>query len=185
MERLEGETLQEFDDRLKKRKNQPRKQRIWKSWVMKDYYRWLRKSRWKYLNGQDIDEHTFHSITRDLFKEIAERLANGEFLTLGYSLGKIQIVKRKGFDKRKQGNSYGVDWKATIKLWYEDKEAMEKKQLVRIIEKEIFRITYVKDTGHPLRYHELPFMMLYPNRTLRLAISKNIKEGKLDAILKE
>lgn len=187
MEKLEGETLEEFDYKLKKR-NQPRHHKIWRSWQMKDYHRWLRKRRWKDLNGERVDEITFHAITRDLFQEIANKVAQGERLYLGYGLGKIEITKRAGGVKYVNGklrNNYGVDWKSTIKLWYEDKEAMKKKQLVRLVEKEIFRITYNKNAGNGnyLRHPTILFMMLYPNRTLRRAVSKNIKEGKLDALM--
>ena len=181
MENME-ETLEEFDYKLKKR-NQPRKQRIWRSWRVQDFYKWLRRRKWKDV-GERLTEEMVYALTRDIFKAIANKISYGETLHLGQGLGKIEIVKRYGNPKNK-GSRYGVDWKKTIKLWYEDKEAMEKRTLVRIVEREIFRITYNKNIRNTrsMSCSTLPYIMLYPNRTLKLEISKHIKEGSLDAVL--
>jgi hypothetical protein len=37
-----------------------------------------------------------------------------------------------------------IDWDATLKLWYEDKESFENKTLVRVESEEIFKVYYNK-----------------------------------------
>ena len=57
-----------------------------------------------------------------------------------------------------------IDWNATLKLWYEDKEAYEDRFLVRINVPEIYKIFYNKNLAN---YNNKSFYQFTPNRDLK------------------
>ena len=74
--------------------------------------------------------------------------------------------------------NYPIDWDTTVKLWYEDKEAFENKTLVKIQNKEVYKIYYNRLNTN---YKNKSFYQFFPNRTLKRTLSKNIREGLVDA----
>ena len=167
-------SFNEFEKAVRK-KHSKRKHKIKGSWGEYDFYKWLRKRKWEDIGGR-LTEKEFYMLMDDIFKGISDKLVEGEGLKLPYRLGSIELGKKEGIAKYHNGKlitNYQIDWQKTIKLWYEDKEAMKKKQLVRIVEKSIFKVAYLKKIS--------PYIALFPNRTLKLNIKDAIKENKIDA----
>lgn len=167
-------TFEEFEKVIRK-KTEKRKHKIKNSWGEYDFYKWLRKRGWKDIGGL-LTEKDFYVLMSDIFSQVADRVVMGESLKLPYRMGVIELGKKNGVVKYNEKgfySNYQIDWQKTIKLWYEDKEAMQKKQLVRIVEKSIYKIGYFKKIT--------PFMALFPNRTLKQRIKEAIKNNEIDA----
>lgn len=176
MENMEEKkvTFDEFEKAVRK-KNESRKHKIKNSWGEYDFYKWLRKREWKDIGGR-LTEKEFYIYMDEIFSRVADKLVEGESLKLPYRMGAIEVGKKPGMTKLHNGkiiSNYQIDWQKTIKLWYEDKEAMQKKQLVRIVEKTIYKIAYLKKIT--------PFMALFPNRTLKQRIKEAIQNNEFDA----
>ena len=73
-----------------------------------------------------------------------------------------------------------IDWDATLKLWSEDKESYEKKTLIRIEEREIFKVLYDKSNA---LYNNKSFYSFELNRDVKVALKKQLKNGLLDAFM--
>lgn len=71
-----------------------------------------------------------------------------------------------------------IDWDRTLKLWYEDEEAYKERTLVKVEEKEIYKVYYNKQLAD---YQNMVFYEFKVNRELKRGIKQRIKEGKLDA----
>ena len=71
-----------------------------------------------------------------------------------------------------------VNWNATLKLWYEDPESYNNKTLVRLEYEEIFRVYYNKSNAN---YNNKSFYEFRPIRDIKKGITRNIKQGILDA----
>lgn len=167
-------TLEEFAGAIQRR-NDKRKHKIKNSWGEYDYYKWLRKRGWKDIGGL-LTEKDFYMLMSEIFSQISDRIAMGESLKLPYRMGIIELGKKNGIVKFNENgvySNYQIDWQKTIKLWYEDKEAMQKKQLVKIVEKSIFKIGYFKKIT--------PFIALFPNRALKQKIKNAVRNNEIDA----
>lgn len=167
-------TLEKFTEALQKRKEK-RKHKIKNSWGEYDYYKWLRKRGWRDI-GNLLTEKDFYILMSDIFSQISDKIAAGESLKLPYRMGVIELGKKNGTLKVRDGKlytNYQIDWQKTIKLWYEDKEAMQKKQLIRIVEKAIFKIGYFKKLT--------PFLALFPSRALKQKVKKAVQNNEIDA----
>ena len=60
-------------------------------------------------------------------------------------MGGLELRSNNTYVKFKNGKlktNRMIDWNATLKLWYNDKEAKHKKQLVRLENKKIFSVFY-------------------------------------------
>ena len=96
-------------------------------------------------------------------------------------MGTIELRKRPVVYDIKSGKlkvSAPIDWDRTLKLWYEDEEAYKEKTLVKVEEKEIFKVYYNKQLAD---YSNQVFYEFNVNRELKKRLKQRIKEGKIDA----
>jgi hypothetical protein len=96
-------------------------------------------------------------------------------------MGQIELRKYNTyvkFDDGKIKTNRGVDWDATLKLWYEDSEAKENKIIVKMEDPEVFILYYNKVMSN---FNNKSLYDFKPNRELLLAVKKAGKEGKIDA----
>ena len=159
--------------------NQPRKHEITGSLGVYDAYKYIRKNKWFDI-GRPLTEHEFYTIIRSINNFLAEELLKGNDLDLPHRLGKIELRKYEGRVFYKNGNIHTnlpIDWDATLKLWAEDKESYDNKLLVRLEEKEIFKVFYNKSKAN---YNNKSFYEFEVNRDLKRRLKQKIKEG-LDA----
>ena len=135
-----------------------------------DAYKYIRKNKWFNI-GRPLTEHEFYQIIRRINNYLAEELINGNDVIFPNRMGKLELRKRNSLPViDKNGNlkvTYAIDWDSTLKLWYEDEEAFNNKTLVRLPERNIFRIKYKKNTAN------------YNNKSLKeLKVNRNIKVKK-------
>lgn len=145
-------------------------------------YKYIRKNKW-YDIGRPLKEGEFYRIIRRINEYLANELVNGNEIKLPHRLGTLEIRKkpsRLSIVDGKLVTNLPIDWDATLKLWYEDKESFENKTLVRIESEEIFKVYYNKKDAN---YRNKSYYEFKPNRLIQRNLAKNIREGNLDAYL--
>lgn len=133
------------------------------------------------LIDKAIDKKLFRLIVREFNLHLAEKLSQGEDIQFPHHMGRVEIRKYKPVVKFKDGklqNGMPVDWDATIRLWYEDPECMENKQLVRRIEKEVFKVFYNKSQAD---FENKTYYDFQVNRELKRSLKDKIKNREIDA----
>lgn len=146
-----------------------------------DAYKYIRKNKWFNI-GRPLTEHEFYQIIRRINNYLAEELVNGNDIIFPNRMGKLELRKRNSLpviDKNgKLKVTYAIDWDKTIKLWFEDEEAYNKRQLVKIPEKEIFRIRYSKEDAN---YKNKSFIEFQVNRDIKVRLKQKIKNNEIEA----
>lgn len=163
-----------------KKVNEPRVHKVNNSLGVYDAYKWIRKNKWLNI-GRPLTEHEFYSIIRIVNDYLADSLLHGEDIKLPHRMGRIELRKYDviiSFDGEKVKTNLPIDWDRTLKLWYEDEEAYENKTLVKVEEKEIFKVYYNRQLAD---YNNQSFYEFHVNRELNRRLKQRIKEGKIDA----
>lgn len=145
-----------------------------------DAYKWLRKRKWEDI-GRCLTEHEFYSIIRRVNNYLRDSLLCGKEVTFPCKMGKLELRKVKTFVDLKNGKvitNYPIDWNKTLRLWYEDEEAYKNKTLIKMEEKEIFKIFYNKGLAD---YNNQIFFEFQVNRDIKRGLVKRIKDGSIDA----
>lgn len=171
--------LTDFLNSIKKI-NEPRTHRVNNSLGVYDSYKWIRKNKWLNI-GRPLTEHEFYSIIRRVNDCLADSFLHGNDIELPHRMGRIELRKygvRISFDGEKVKTNLPVDWDKTLKLWYEDEESYKEKTLVRMEEKEIFKVYYNKQSAD---YNNQAFYEFNANKELKKRLKQRIKEGVLDA----
>lgn len=162
--------------------NKSRVHKVNKSLGVYDCYKWLRKRKWVDI-GQRLTEHEFYNIIRKVNNLLALELSLGKDIKLPHRMGIIELRKTNTYIKFKEGKlctNLPIDWDRTLKLWCEDEEAYKARTLIKMEEKELFKIYYNKAKA---AYNNKAFYQFNFNRDLKKAIKENIKMGNIDAFL--
>ena len=165
-----------------KRVNGPRIHKVKNSYGVYDGFKYYRKNRPK-EHKYVLTESQYFSIIRRVNELLGEALINGEDVTLPYRLGRLEIRKyeaRITTDGKKVRTNLPIDWDRTLKLWYEDKESYKNKTLIKVEEKEIYKVYYNRNVAD---FTNKAFYQFDVNRELKRRLKQNIKEGKLDAFI--
>lgn len=162
--------------------NKSRVHKVNKSLGVYDCYKWLRKRKWVDI-GQRLTEHEFYNIIRKVNNLLALELSLGKDIKLPHRMGVIELRKTNTYIKFKEGKlctNLPIDWDRTLKLWCEDEEAYKARTLIKMEEKELFKLYYNKAKA---AYNNKTFYQFNFNRELKKAIKENIKMGNIDAFL--
>ena len=147
-----------------------------------DIYKHIRKNKW-YDIGQPITEHQFYTIIREVNNVLADNLLKGNDIVFPNKMGRLEVRKFEPiirFEDNKLTVRLPIDWDRTLKLWSEDEEAYKERTLVKMEEKEIFKVCYNKTRAD---FPNKGFYQLQINRDLKIALKKKIKLGNFDAFL--
>ena len=146
-----------------------------------DAYKFIRKNKWLSI-PRGLTEHEFYQIIRRINNYLADELISGNDVVFPNRMGKLELRKRNSLpiiDKNgKLKVTYAIDWDKTLKLWFEDEEAYNKKQLVKIPEREIFRIRYSKEDAN---YKNKSFIEFQVNRDIKVRLKQKIKNNEIEA----
>ena len=146
-----------------------------------DAYKYIRKNKWFNI-GRPLTEHEFYQIIRRINNYLAEELVNGNDITFPNRMGKLELRKRNSLPVIDKNGSlkvtYAIDWDSTLKLWYDDEEAFNSKTLVKLPERNIFRVKYNKDSAN---YENKSFMEFQINRDIKTRLKQKIKNNEIDA----
>lgn len=169
----------EFIDSIRKI-HDSRKHKVTNSYGIYDGYKYYRKNKpkdSKYI----LTESQYFSITRKINELLAQALSQGDDIVLPSRLGRLEIRKYKAsisYDGNKVKTNLPIDWDKTLKLWYEDEDSFKNKTLVKIEEKEIYKLYYNKNSAN---YNNKSFYQFNFNRELKRKLKNIIKEGNIDA----
>lgn len=160
--------------------NESRIHKVNKSLGVYDSYKWVRKNKWLDI-GRPLTEHEFYTIIRQVNNLLADNILEGNDIHLPHRMGDIELRKYENIVEFRNGiliDSLPIDWDRTLKLWYEDGEAYKNKTLIKMEEKETFRVFYNKRTAN---YENKSFMQFEANRNLKLRLKQKIKNKTIDA----
>lgn len=171
-------------DELRKeilRVHDSREHKVTNSLGVYDAYKWIRKNKWLNI-GQSLKESDFYAVIRGVNDLLADNISNGIEVVFPHRMGKLEVRKKNvTIRKDEKGNIHTnlpVDWDRTLQLWCEDKESMDKKVLVRLEEKELFKVFYNRLNCN---YRNCSFYEFNVNRSIKKRLKQNIKAGMVDA----
>lgn len=171
--------MDEFRRRILKI-NGPRKHKINNSLGVYDAYKFIRKNKWLDIGGP-ISEHDFYNIIRTVNNYLADLLSKGHDINLPCQMGRLEIRKYDAKITLQDGKivtNLPIDWDRTLKLWSEDEEAYQERTLIKMEEKEIYKVYYNRGKAN---YTNKSFFAFDVNRELKKKLKKNIKERRIDA----
>lgn len=135
---------------------------------------------YEYLKeNKNISSSTIRSIIKTINLELANSLSSGKEIKFPRQMGSLELRSNDTYVKFKDGKlktNRMIDWNATLKLWYKDKEAKYKKQLVRLENKKIFSVFYNRGKA---KFTNQVFYEFIPNRALKQKIKENIQLGNI------
>ena len=161
--------------------NKSRVHKVKNSLGVYNAYKWLRKNKW--LDMEPISEHDFYAIIRAVNKALAKSFLHLGSIKLPLRMGEIILRKYHPSITSQDGKiktNLPVDWDSTLQLWSEDKESYKKRTLIRLEEKEVFKVLYDKSKA---LYNNKSFYTLELNRDIKLSLKKQLKNGLLDAFM--
>lgn len=158
----------------------PRTHKVRNSLGIYDAYKYIRKHKWFNI-GRPLTEYEFYTIVRQVNNYLADELICGQDIILPHRLGRIELRKydaKISIDNGKVKTNLPIDWDKTLKLWSEDEEAYKERTLIKMEEKEIFKVFYNKRTAN---YENKSFYTFEVNRDLKRRLKQKIKSGAIDA----
>lgn len=158
----------------------PREHKISNSYGVYDAYKYIRKNKWFDI-GQPVTEHQFYSIIRKINNYLADLLLHGHDIKLPCRMGTIEVRKYDASISIKDGKvktNLPIDWDRTLKLWSEDEEAYKERTLIKMEEKEIFKVFYNRIKAD---YNNKSFYEFIVNRDLKRRLKQRIKNYNFDA----
>jgi hypothetical protein len=161
-------TYEEYRDKIKKVK-EPRNRRIKNSYYYLDA--------WKYYVRTTPGQHHIPynlccKVIRSINQYMMNTIVEEGSVKLPYGLGELTVVVSTSTPKMKNGKlkvPNKIDWDATLKLWYEDKEAEKNKIVVRRRNSRRLIFYYIK------KRHRVNNIMFYNFRFLREYVNKVVK----------
>lgn len=148
----------------------------------RDAWKWVRKNKWKEVGGEPFDQLLYSKIINDVNLILAEKLLEGHEIEFPYRMGSLMLSSmptRVQYEGDTIVTNYRTDWKKTLLLWFEDKEARDSHKFIKRIQKEIYYIRYFKTKAN---YRNKRFYSFRPNRNLLRSIGKTFEKMKLNAI---
>lgn len=171
----------EFDAEIRKIR-EPKQFKVRGSFGVYDCYKLIRKNGW-YDIGRPLKEHEFYSIIRGVNDLLAEEMAQGNTVVFPCRMGRLELRKLQVgvslLDNGKLRNTYPIDWKGTLQLWFEDEESRNNKTLLRKEQEYTYFIRYDK---YAANYENQSFYEFTVNRFAKQALYKNINKGKIDTL---
>lgn len=159
----------------------PRVHKVNSSYGVYHSYKYIRKNKWFDI-GQSLTEHQFYSIIRGINSLLADSLIQGHDIKLPCKMGTIEVRKysaRISIDNNgKIKTNLPIDWDRTLKLWSEDEEAYKERTLIKMEEKDIFKVYYNRFKAN---YNNKSFYEFIVNRDLKRSLKHKIKNGNFDA----
>lgn len=171
--------MEEFRKKVLK-VSESRVYRVNNSYGVYDAYKYIRKNKWFDI-GQPVTEHQFYSIIRRMNNLLADTLIHGHDIELPCRMGTIEVRKydaRVSIEDGKVKTNLPIDWDRTLKLWSEDEEAYKERTLIKMEEKEIFKVYYNRIDAD---YNNKSLYEFVVNRNLKRRLKQRIKSGNFDA----
>lgn len=176
---MEDNSFSSFSKKIKKVKDS-RNHKVKNSYGVYDGYKYYRKNKPK-EKEYILTESQYFFIIRRFNELLGEALVNGEDIDLPCRLGRLELRKNNASISIKDGKlktNLPTDWSKTLKLWHEDDSAFKNKVLIKMEEKEVFKVYYNRIKAD---YTNKSFYQFNINRNIKNKLKINIKEGSIDA----
>ena len=146
-----------------------------------DYFKYHKHNRPKEKSYYKITEGQFYKLLRAVNQYLADLLIKEGSLDLPMGLGKLTVVHYEPELKIVDGKlktGLPINWDATLKLWYSDKDAEKKKCLVRREGNIMHYIRYSKSAV----FKNSIFYEFFPMKKVRKALLKHTMEADAPSI---
>jgi len=164
------------------RKRGPKNFKVSGSWGTDDARRAIRKKGWEGI-GKPVKDRLFFTIIRRVNQLLARNISDGIDVVFPKRMGKLMLMRKEADPVIKKDGTLKVcnpiDWRSTIRLWYEDEEAREKKMLVR---RPNSRVYFVKYDKRKANFGNKQFYQFTLNRYIRLGLKEKITNRETDTI---
>lgn len=160
--------------------NEPRTHKVRNSNGVYDAYKWVRKNKWLNI-GRVVTEHEFYSVIRRIDNLLVDSILRGNDIIFPHRLGSLELRKYRptvSIKNDKLKVNLPIDWDRTLKLWAEDEESYKERTLVKMEEKEVFKVFYNKRTAN---YNNKSFYTFEINRDVKKKLKQKIKNKAIDA----
>ena len=163
------QTLSEFRRAI--RGPQTSRQKVTNSWGVYDYYKHYRKNKpegHKYV----LSESQYFAIIRRVNQKLTEALLNAETVVLPLCMGTLEAYKKPFITKIKDGKAVTnrpINWDKTIKLWYENPDSYERKDVIYVEAED--QVTVVYDIN-AARYTNKSFYQFRPIKAFKQALQQ-------------
>jgi hypothetical protein len=174
----------EYNDFIKdiKKVHHNRKHKVTNSYGSKDafhYYRKIKPEDSKYV----LTDCQYLKIIRLINNRLRDKLIAGKDVILPEKMGMLELRKYTPtikFENGKLKTSLPVNWYETLKLWYENSQSKQRKQLVRQENTFNFKVHYNRTKAN---YNNKTFYEFHTNRDIKVGLKKNINLNKIDAFI--
>ena len=132
----------------------------------RDAWKWVRKNKWKALDGKPFDQSLYSKVIDLVNRILAEKLLEGHRIILPCAMGEISLVSvptKLYYEDGKYKNNYSTDWKKTLQFWQEDKEAERRRVRIKKISSRKVTLRYSKRDS---RFNNQRFYLFRANRSL-------------------
>ena len=146
------------------------------SYGVYDYYKYYRHNRPKDRSYYKMNEAQYYKLIRTVNEYLIDLLFQNKRLELPDGFGELIILRRDSKVIIKDGKvktNRPVNWDATIRLWFEDKEAEKNKTLVRW---DVDHVTTIKYLRTNAKFRNKAFYELQLVRRLKKRLSSLIAE---------
>lgn len=146
------------------------------SYTMKSIWRWLRKNKWADLR-QPITELQLGTIVKRINQYYQDRILEGHTVRFPHHMGELYLKKsilKPFFKNDKLVVPNAVDWKATLKEWYDDSTMKDSGKVVRYDTKDRYSVKYSKKKA---AYNNMLFFRFVTSRTLKAKLREKIDKG--------
>jgi hypothetical protein len=130
----------------------------------------------------NISLRDYRTVINRMNELLVDKLLTNTSITLPLALGQIKISKVKPrlnlTDDGKLINTNPVDMKETLKLWHEDKDALDKRILVKLDNEWIFRFTFNKNNS---KCHNKEYFHFKVGRPVKKKLQHKINKENFDS----
>lgn len=173
------EEYQEWLGRLQKRGSKPYK--LGHCLGARDAFHWVRKNKWKALEGKPCDKLLYSQIISAVNKELAELLLEGHRIEFPHQMGSVLLscypAKVKVVDGEIKTN-YKNDWQKTLQYMWENRGEEGEHTRIKRVETRICRIRYSKKGA---RFQNRYFYLFRANRSLARTLGRLSAKQKINA----
>ena len=174
------EAYQEYLNKLQKRGSKPHK--LSHCLGARDAWKYIRKNKWAALKGFKCHSELYSNVIDTVNLLIVDYLLEGHEIEFPYQMGSIRLIStpvKLEVVNGKLMNNYRVDWKKTLRCWYEDPSMAKQGKVVKRISKNICSIEYSKLKA---RYKGKSYYMFRANRSLVRAVGRGLEKGRINTL---
>lgn len=142
----------------------------------KEAWRWLKKNKW--FGITPVSEHDFGKIVKTINLALMDRFLKGYPIRLPANMGRLELTKQEiDFNYSSSNALKPVNWKDTVRMWYENEDWFRDKKLVFFDHRYFYWIRYNK---RPSNYKNSIYYKFSPARAFGTKVTKSSANKLID-----